>query len=87
MTLELDSCQYGSIALAWDNLRGNTAGLGLAGNQALPGLSALTDNIHGVPRSTINKFLQRHATDFTDFLFLHSPVKANWFSGLPSGIL
>jgi hypothetical protein len=21
------------------------------------------------------------------FLFLHSPVKANWFSGLPSGIL
>ena len=23
----------------------------------------------------------------THFLFLHSPVKANWFSGLPSGIL
>ena len=23
----------------------------------------------------------------TYFLFLHSPVKANWFSGFPSGIL
>jgi len=30
----------------------------------------------------------RYAMGFpTHFLFLHSPVKANWFSGFPSGIL
>ena len=29
----------------------------------------------------------RLAAGYTHFLFLHSPEKANWFSGLPSGIL
>jgi hypothetical protein len=68
-------------------LRRDTTGLGLAGDQTLPSLGALTDDIHGVPATLLAPWsisLEQHSTDF---LFLHSPVKANWFSGLPSGIL
>lgn len=31
-----------------ENLRGDAAGLGLAGDESLPSLGALTDDVHGV---------------------------------------
>ena len=71
------------------SLRRDVARLRLAGDEALPGLSALTDDVHGVP--VVTKMLARGSSCgvvvAAHFLFLHSPVKANWFSGLPSGIL
>lgn len=44
-------------------------------------------------RTISDAYLDGRELDFinrlqqTYFLFLHSPVKANWFSGFPSGIL
>ena len=76
-------------------LRGDVAGLGLAGDQLLPSLGALTDHVHGVASkrkkvlSALLIFLAESTQPEkkTHLLFLHSPVKANWFSGFPSGIL
>ena len=65
----------------------NAARGSLAGNQALPGLGALADNVHGVAGHDVSEENLPLTLVYTHSLFLHSPVKANWFSGLPSGIL
>lgn len=73
------------------NLQRDLAGLGLAGDELLPRLSALADNIRGVPSVLLarsSRIGESHSgREGAHFLFLHSPVKANWFSGFPSGIL
>jgi hypothetical protein len=43
----LERIQYSSDAR---NLRGNFAGVALAGDEVVPSLSTLADNISGVPR-------------------------------------
>ncbi len=54
-------------------------------------LRALANDVHGVPMQELALFASTPCPGskrkWTYFLFLHSPVKANWFSGLPSGIL
>lgn len=76
------------LRLALENSHGDTVGRRLAGDETLPGIGALANHFHGVsaanrqPPATCQPRQQN-----THSLFLHSPVKANWFSGLPSGIL
>lgn len=57
-------------------------------NQSLPGVGTLPDHFIGVPshESALRRLCQSKPKN-THFLFLHSPEKANWFSGFPSGIL
>lgn len=72
------------------NLQGNITARSIARDESLIGVSALVNNLHGISRMDSG---QQCTTDrfereiFTHFSFLHSPEKANWFSGLPSGIL
>lgn len=72
-------------------LQRDIAGLGLAGDELLPRLSALADNVRGVPGVLLARYSRigdfHRGRRVAHFLFLHSPVKANWFSGFPSGIL
>lgn len=68
--------------------KGDVSWGSLASDELLPCLSALTDDVHGV---TVNLLVSQLLV-LLEFvcayaLFLHSPVKANWFSGFPSGIL
>jgi hypothetical protein len=44
------------------------------------------DDLLGVPIQ-ISMYANCYINKVTHFLFLASPEKANWFSGLPSGIL
>jgi hypothetical protein len=79
---------YNITKIADEFLHRDALGVGLASDQALPGLGALTDDVHGVASRIVSlsngKMLDSNSANL---LFLHSPVKANWFSGLPSGIL
>lgn len=68
-------------------LQADVATVRLSSDKLLPGISTLVDNLLGVP--TDGQILYNHILNAvkTYFLFLASPEKANWFSGLPSGIL
>ena len=80
-------CQYDSFKFVERYVRGDTASRGLASDEAVPGFGALSDNVHGVARDISSAVNLKSCVGLTNLLFLHSPVKANWFSGLPSGIL
>ena len=60
--------------------------LSLTRDESLPGLGALVDDVLGIPTIAISQNILR-SSQHTYFAFLHSPENANWFSGLPSGIL
>ena len=79
-------CSFRRFMCGGDSQREAARGR-LAGDQALPGLTTLVDNIHGVAGSSLVTNGSKIWGGVSHFLFLHSPVKANWFSGLPSGIL
>lgn len=71
-----------------DNLQADLAAGGLASDELLPGVGALADDLSGVPAAEIvSATVKSKGHGKTNFLFLHSPEKANWFSGFPSGIL
>lgn len=68
-----------------DNLQVDVAAVSLSGDELLPRVGTLVDNLFSVP-AEIRYGTSYHLSE-THFLFLASPEKANWFSGLPSGIL
>jgi hypothetical protein len=86
VTLVLQGGLEEFLNMTYLNLRGNITRVGLASDELLPSLSTLTDDISSVPENLLAS--KPHSNECPAyFLFLHSPVKANWFSGFPSGIL
>jgi hypothetical protein len=49
-TLVLENVsRLSSLWCCWLHLQSDATGLGLAGDELVPGLGALTDDVHGVP--------------------------------------